>query len=254
MLTIHDNAILLSARRHGETSAIVRMLTLSHGLYHGVARGAFSKANRGVYQSGNIISATWSARISEHMGAIKGELVAPNAAHIMQDALALSVLSSLCALLVAALPERHPYPKLYASAHELLQLLQAGDKAHYLTAYAEFELLLLAETGFGLDLTACAATGETEDLIYVSPKSGRAVSRAAGEPYRDKLLKLPDLFLRQPGESQDPANLPVDVNFRRYDIHSALTLTGYFLEHWLFGAHNKKIPSARNVLLSAIEK
>ncbi len=178
----------------------MQMLTREHGVYHGVVRSVTAKNNRGIYQSGNIISANWSARIADHIGSIKGELIQANAAHIMQSQLGLAVLSSLCALLVSALPERHAYINLYEATESLLAILTNGDEKKILRTYAQFELLLLSECGFGLDLESCAATNTTEDLIYVSPKSGRAVCRDAGEPYKDKLLKMPQLFKTFPLE------------------------------------------------------
>lgn len=222
MLEITDTAIILAVRKHGETSALVDMLTESHGLYKGAVRGAFSKANRGIYQPGNVVSARWSARLPEQMGSISAELHTPYAALVMANGQALSLLSSACALLAMALPERHPYPKLYEALRHLLAHLTHGPD-ECLSEYIDFELLLLAETGFGLDLTTCAATGTREDLIYVSPKSGRAVSREAGAPYHDKMLKLPP----------------------------SLDLTHYFLEHWLFESLHRRIPAARTRLAQA---
>lgn len=221
MLHIEDNAIILSARKHAETSALVAMLTQKHGLYRGVVRGAFSKNNRGIYQAGNLVAAKWSARLPEHMGSISAELLSPFAAHIMQSQEGLALLSSACTLLDMALPERHSYHKLYAALAHLLAHLAHGEGG--LNEYIAFELLLLAETGFGLDLGSCAATGSNDNLIYVSPKSGRAVSASAGEPYKDKLLTLPP----------------------------NLALTSYFLEHWLFESLGKKLPAARRRLQTA---
>lgn len=233
VIKVEDEAIVLKLRKHGETSAVMQMLTRGNGLYHGVVRSISSKNNRGLYQPGNVIAAEWSARIADHIGSIKGESISPHAAHIMQQPKALAALSSICALLVAALPERHAYTKLYNVVLELLEMLAAGDEAHYLPAYAQFELLLLSECGFGLDLSHCAATGQTNDLIYISPKSGRAVSREAGEPYKNKMLKMPD---------------------NDQDYPTILTITGYFLEHWLFEAHHKKLPTARDKFVKMLYK
>jgi len=237
MIRLTDTAIILSSRKHAETSALIDVLSESHGTYKGVTRGAFSAKNRGIYQPGNIISMTWEARLPEHMGSIKGELLTPYAALIMPDAKALPLLSSATALLALALPERHPYPKIYeALRHLLAHLTHAPNEC--LAEYIHFELLLLAETGFGLDLSECAGTGSTDNLIYVSPKSGRAVSRDAGEPYKDKLLKLP-AFLLHP-EAPIPS---------AEDAARGLALTGYFLEHWLFEALHRKLPAARKRLM-----
>lgn len=222
MISISDHAFVLAAKKHAETSALVTVLTHRHGVYKGVVRGAFSKKNRGVFQPGNLLSITWSARIAEQMGSISAELLSPFAAHIMPHARALALLSSACSLLAVTLPERHNYPKLYAAlAHLLTHLSHAPDAS--LEEYIDFELLLLSETGFGLDLGQCAATGSNDNLIYVSPKSGRAVSASAGEPFKDKLLKLPP----------------------------TLDLTGFFLEHWLFESLHRKLPAARTRLATA---
>ncbi|MDX2074488.1 MAG: DNA repair protein RecO [Alphaproteobacteria bacterium] len=219
MISITDNAIVLSVRKHAETSALVEILTEQNGVYKGIVRGAFSKNNRGVYQPGNVIAAHWSARIAEHMGAIRAELHTPYAALIMPHARALALLSSACSLLAAALPERHTYPKLYTAMHQLLAHLAHAPES-CLEEYIRFELLLLAQAGFGLDLSRCAATGSSENLAYISPKSGRAVSRDAGEPYKDRLFEFPP----------------------------DLSATGYFIEHWLFEALHRKVPAARKRL------
>lgn len=222
MLALDDTAIILSVRKHGETSALVDILTKHHGLYKGAVRGAFSKKNRGLYESGNLVAAHWSARIEEHMGNITAEMLMPVAALIMPHPQATSLLCSACALLASSLPERHPYPKLYtALAHLLIHLTRSPESG--LSEYLGFELLLLAETGFGLDLEQCVATGTTENLTYISPKSGRAVCADAGEPYKDKLLKY-----------------PADLN-----------TTGYFLEHWLYDALGKPLPPARKRLVAS---
>ena len=189
-----DPSIILSTRKYGENSAIIRVLSRSHGVYGGVMRGVHSKANRGIIQPGNIVDATWNARLSEQLGSLKCELQKANAAHIMQDSGKLAALTSACALIESALPERHPYPRLYLLFQDFLDLLL--HEAPWEEAYVKLEMELLADTGFGLDLTSCAATEVTEDLIYVSPKSGRAVCREAGEPYKDKLLPLPGFLLK----------------------------------------------------------
>jgi len=188
-----DTAIVLSARKHGENSAVVRVFARRHGVFAGVVKGATSKANRGVIQPGNIVSATWQARLSEHLGLFKCELLEANAALIMQDAARLTALSSACAVVESALPERHPYLRLYGIFQSFLATLR--EDGNWPEAYVMLELDVLAEAGFGLDLSQCAATGATEDLMYVSPKSGRAVSRDAGEPYKEKLLALPEFLL-----------------------------------------------------------
>jgi DNA repair protein RecO (recombination protein O) len=242
----NDNGLLLSARRHGETSAVVRLLTRAHGVHAGVARGAFGKSKRGLFQPGNVLSANWNARLPEQLGMFTCELTEPFAAYIMPHELPLSLLNAACALLELALPERHPYPRLYDEMLALVSLL-AGPRAAeaQLVAYVRFEWLLLAETGFGLDISCCAATGTTEDLLYVSPKSGRAVCREAGEPYKDKLFKLPAFLLA----AAHPAPAQAEK-----DIADGLAITGYFLEHWLLAANGRKMPASRLRLRSTLYK
>ena len=234
-----DEGIVLSAKKHGETSAVIRLFTQKHGVYGGVIKGANSKSNRGIAQPGNIVTAGWNARLSEHLGMFRLEMKESIAAHLMSDAMKLAGLSSMCALIEAAMPERHPYPKLYR--HFQAFLARVKDENEWLEEYVKLELSILAESGFGLDLKHCAATGSTEELIYVSPKSGRAVSKKAGEPYKEKLLRLPEF-------------LSSNAAARGDDIRNGLTLTGYFLEHWLLAPHHRKLPAARARLKSALYK
>lgn len=238
-----DNAIILSVRKHGETSAVVRMLAREHGVYAGVVKGVTSKSNRGIFQLGNVVDAKWSARLSEHLGMFKTELVTPHAAHVMNDAAKLSALTSACAMVELSLPERHPYPRLYELFLQFL--VDMHDNDHWLEDYVSLELDLLAEAGFGLDLSRCAATGTTEELIYVSPKSGRAVCREAGEPYRKKMLPLPGFLLPSPGGGS-LGNIEETL--------AGLRLSGYFLTHWLLEPHNRKLPPARARLLQILKE
>jgi DNA repair protein RecO (recombination protein O) len=234
-----DASIILSARKYGENSAVVRVLAREHGVFAGVVRGASSKNNRGIIQSGNVVSSHWQARLSQQLGSFKLELLEAHAAHIMQDAGKLCALTSACALTEMALPERHPYPKLFAELHKLLHTLSASPE--WQEDYIKYEVALLTETGFGLDLSECAATGRTDDLIYVSPKSGRAVCRDAGEPYKDKLLPLPS-FLG--GEAREGNK----------EILAGLSLTGYFLEYSLMEPYAKQLPPARTRLYNLIKE
>jgi DNA repair protein RecO (recombination protein O) len=237
-----DDAIILSAKKYGENSAVVRAFAKTHGVYAGVVKGAHSKASRGIFQPGNIVSLTWSARLPEHIGTIKAELLSPTTAFIMSDAAKLAALSSACSLIETAFPERHPYPRLYREFAGFLKLLAEEEGWH--PPYVKLELGLLAESGFGLDLKSCAATGSTEDLVYVSPKSGRAVSGEAGKPYKDKILPLPAFLLAPKGHnSVKPA-----------EILDGLRLTGYFLQSWLIEPHGKKLPAARSRLLGLLKE
>ena len=233
-----DAGILLSTRKFGETSAVVRVLAREHGVYGGVVRGAHSKINRGIIQPGNVVSASWNARLHEQLGTLKLELIEAHTVHIMAHPAKLAALTSACSLVEIAMPERHPYPKLFVALHAFLHHLQSEDWAE---EYVKFELALLAESGFGLDLSECAATGVKEDLIYVSPKSGRAVSREAGEPYREKLLPLP-AFLLASSQLENDKTL------------AGMRLSGYFLEHSLLAPHGKKLPAARVRLIQTMKE
>lgn len=238
-----DEAIILSARKYGENKALVRLFARHHGVHAGIARGAFSKTNRGIWQPGNTVSVTWQARLAEHIGSFRPELLAPFAAQVMGDKMKLAALASACALLEVSLPERHPYPRLYAHFHAFLTYLV--DRDEWQDAYVRLELEILSQSGFGLDLTACAATGMTENLAYVSPKSGRAVSHDAGQPYKDKLLPLPP-FLRLAGHA--------DGDKKMQETLAGLRLTGYFLETRLSAPHGKKLPAARARLVTMMKE
>lgn len=228
-----DDGIVLAARRHGEASVIVQLLTRDHGRHAGLVRGGAGRRARGVYQPGNEVRATWRARLADHLGNYTCEPLVSHAADIMAHRGTLAALSSACALIEAALPERAPHPTLYKATHGLLRALdRGGGDGGWAEAYVWWELGFLAEMGFGLDLSRCAATGVNDELVYVSPKSGRAVSASAGEPYRDKLLPLPAFLVRD--EAPDPPALG-----------RALELTGHFLEHHIFGGTGRTLPAAR---------
>ncbi len=240
-----DAAIILSSRKYGESSAVVRVLARDHGVFAGVVRGANSKNNRGIIQSGNVVSSNWQARLSQQLGTFKLELLEAHAAHIMQDAGKLAALTSACTITELALPERHPYPKLFSALHEFLHTLTASD--NWQQEYIKYELSLLAESGFGLDLSECAATGRTDDLIYVSPKSGKAVCREAGEPYKDKMLPLPPFIIPSPNPE------PRIPNPEYKEILVGMQLTGYFLEYSLLAPHGKKLPAVRTRLQNILQ-
>src|SRR6266567_378653 len=210
-----DTGFVLSARRHGESGLIVELLTREHGRHAGLVRGGQSPRRRAVLQPGNSVAASWRGRLSQHLGTIECELVEAHAARFLDDPDRLAALGSATALLLTALPEREPQGDLYASLAGLLEALDSGDWAQ---SYVAWECDLLAGLGFGLDLGSCAATGTSDDLAYVSPRTGRAVSRAAGLPYHDKLLPLPGFLWRE-----GPAS--------RAEIVAGLALTQYFLLH-----------------------
>lgn len=233
-----DSGIVLSARRHGETSSLVMLLTKKHGRHAGLVRGGQGRRARGLYQAGNRVSAVWRARLEEHLGNYTCELVHAAAAGLLDDALRLAALSSACSVVEAALPERHPYANLYG---DFLHLASEIEKdGMWAETYARFELALLAELGFGLDLSACAVSGDIVNLIYVSPRSGRAVSAQAGSQWREKLLPLPAFLCHA-----EPARPPT-----KEELRQALHLTGWFLNGHVFtGA---KLPPARERFLERL--
>ena len=226
-----DEGIVLSARAHGETSAILELFTREQGRYLGLVHGGVGRRMRSVLQPGNKLSAHWRARLSEHLGTFQVELVRPLAGLLMDDPLALLALSAASAT-AGIVPEREAHPALYDGYEVLLETMQ--DEDIWPAIFVRWELGLLQELGFGLDLTRCAATGSCDDLVFVSPKSGGAVSREAGEPYKERLFRLPAFLIgTQAGEASDG------------DVAEGLRLTGHFLERHLFAAHERHLPDAR---------
>lgn len=228
-----DDGIVLSLRKHGETSVIVHLLTREHGRHAGLVRGGNSKKLRGILEPGNEVNAMWRARLEEHLGSYSVEMLEGHSARVLSDPIRLAAMSSACALVDLCLPEREPHPALYGSLRALLTVLPGEG---WPAAYVAWELSLLAELGFGLDLSVCAATGTTDDLIYVSPKSGRAVSADAGQAYSDKLLPLPS-FLTGEGTTDD------------HSLVDGLRLTGYFLDRHMLTPHGKLLPDSRERLI-----
>ncbi len=229
-----DDGIVLAARKHGETSAVVTLLTRGYGRHAGLVRGGAGKRLRGILQPGNGVRASWRARLAEHLGTMTVEPGTAYSAVALGDAKRLAALSSACALVDATLPEREPHAALYDGLLVLLSTL--GDDEVWPSVYVRWELGLLAELGFGLDLGACAATGVTDDLTHVSPKSGRAVSAGAAAPYKERLLTLPGFLLESGrGATAD-------------EIADGLKLTGYFLERHVFQHRDTHMPAARERL------
>ena len=222
---------LLAVRRHGETSAIVDVFTRSHGRYAGVVRGATSRKIAPALQPGTQLDASWRARLDEHIGTFTVEPLRSRAGQVLGDRLALSGLAAATSLLAFSLPEREPHADLYDRSIALLDMI--GDNPVWPMAYLRWELGLLDELGFGLDLSRCAATGATEDLAYVSPRTGRAVSRAGAGEWADRLLPLTPALMGE-GDGALP------------DVAEGLRTTGHFLETRLAPAlGDKPIPEAR---------
>ena len=231
-----DIGLVLSARRHGETAAIVQLLTRDHGRHAGLVAGGAGKAKRAVLQPGTLLAARWRARLEEHLGSYTVEPMAALGAAFLTDADRLAALNAVCALAETVLPERDPHPALFEATESLLRTLGAAD---WRGLYVRWEVALLAALGFGLDLSACAATGTNDDLVYVSPKSGRAVSASAGEPYRDKLLPLPRFLLTGAAATADEAG-------------QGLRLTGHFLAEHVLEPQGRTMPPARERLARRI--
>ena len=248
MMEWTDQGIVLSARRHGEGAAIVALLTREHGRHAGLVPGGASRRTRGVYEAGNLVQATWRARLSEHLGHFACELLESRAADLLDSKTRLAALSAAAALVDAALPEREAHRRVFESLDGLIGRLREadGDEA-WAPHYVRFELDLLADLGFGLDLSRCAATGAADGLIYVSPRTGRAVSAAAGAAYRDRLLELPPFLTAAGGAAPG-----------REDIMAGLRLTGYFLEQHVFAQRNQAagrtqgLPPARERLAARL--
>jgi DNA repair protein RecO (recombination protein O) len=226
-----DDAIILSARPHGETSLILQLLTRAHGRHAGLVRGARRARGRGAYETGNRVTADWQARLADHLGMLRCELLRGYAADLIDDPARLACLAAAAAVAETVLPEREAVPEAFAGLAELLESLAAGRG--WQAGYVAWELALLAELGFGLDLSRCAATGRSDDLAYVSPKSAQAVSRAAGAPYRDKLLELPTFLLD--GTAQATAR----------DVSDGLALTGFFLSRHVLEPFGRALPASR---------
>ena len=240
-----DEGFVLSARPHGESSLLVSVLTRDHGRHMGLVRGGTGKAARGLYQPGNRLVVTWKARLAEHLGNLTAEMGEAIAACVLGAPDRLAVLAAACAVADGALPEREPVPAVVADFSALLALLVDETRAAEAgPALVVWELALLADLGFGLDLSCCAATGRNDTLVYVSPKSGRAVSASAGEPYRDRLLPLPPFLL---GEREGLSSVPPD------QVRDGLRLTGFFLDRHVFAPRNQGLPAARVRMAKRLE-
>lgn len=232
-----DQGIVLSTRPHGEGGAVVALLTEAHGRHAGFVHGGQSSQKRAMLQNGTIVKGNWQARTNDQLGHYTLETDQSLSPDILEDSLKLAALLSACSLCDAALPEREGHAGLY---HGLIALMETMKGAHWGAAYIMWEIQLLRELGFRLELDKCAGGGDADSLCYVSPKSGRAVSKAQGEIYKEKLLSLPN-FLR-PRQMHDG-----DVG-EGEDILTGLKMTGYFLEHWAFTHHTKGVPAARLLL------
>ena len=227
-----EDAIAIGTRRHGENGVILEVMTRDHGRYMGLVRGGRSRRHRPVLQPGNAMTVTWRARLDDHLGQFRIEPLIERAAELMQSRHATYGLQLLSTHL-RLLPERDPHPRLFEALSVIIENLQ--DRMVGAELMIRFELLLLDELGFGLDLASCASTGQGEDLIYVSPKSGRAVSRIAGRPYHDRLLDLPRFLHRR--ENGKPPTVA--------ELLSGFRLTGYFLDRHVLTPRGLDMPDVR---------
>ena len=235
-----EQGFLLSAREHGETSMIIEVFTEGRGRHAGVVRGGVSRKIAPILQAGAQLDLTWRARLEEHIGSFRVEPVKSRAAGVMADATALAALNAITSLLAFTLPEREAHPALYARSLAMLDLL--GSSEAWPVAYLKWELALLEEMGFGLDLSSCAVTGERDDLAYVSPKTGRAVSAEGAGEWADRLLPLPPELL---GAGTGAAD----------NIADGLVTTGYFLTYGLAHAlGDRPLPEARARLVDRLRR
>ena len=234
-----DEGVLLSVRRHGETSTIIEVFTLAHGRHAGIVQGGASRRIAPLLQPGGQLDVAWRARLDEHLGTFMVEPVRSRTG-LLADRLSLAALNSICALLGFLLPEREAHGALYGATLDLLDRI--GDDADWVLDYLRWELGLLEDMGYGLDLSRCAVSGARDDLAYVSPKSGRAVARAAVGDWVDRLLPLPPCLL-----GQGPASAA--------DVADGLRLTGYFLQHRLaYDLGSRPLPEARRRLVEMLTR
>lgn len=236
-----DEGIVIGLRRHGETSAIVEAMTRAHGRHLGLVKGGRTPRMTAALQPGNTLGLTWRARLDEHLGNYAVEPLTLRAGRMIESALALAGVGYLGSLL-RLLPERDPHENLYEALLVIVGHLDNPEIAPALVAC--FEAQVLGEAGFALDLATCALTGQTQELVYVSPKSGRAVSAGAGEPWRARLLPLPGFLASgMAGATPDAA-----------DIAAAFRLTGHFLLRDLFAPRGLELPDSRRAFLAAAQR
>lgn len=233
-----DDAFVLSARAHGETGAIVELLTAVNGRWAAHIAGGASRRMKPILQAGARVMVHYRARTSDQLGSATLEAISEGPSALFDDPVALAGLSAAAAVSGGALPEREPHPGAFLAFEALTSALAITEI--WPAVFIRFEAGLLEELGFGLDLSKCAATGAVDDLIYVSPKTGRAVSRAAGEPYKDRMLALPRFLLSsQSGLGEG-------------DIGAGFELTGHFLEQFVFAPLNRPLPPARLWLIDRL--
>ncbi|MEO1749543.1 MAG: DNA repair protein RecO [Pseudomonadota bacterium] len=231
---------IIGTRKHGETSLIVELMTRDRGRHLGLVRGGRSRKQQPVLQPGNLIEVNWRARLDEHLGTYTAELLESHAARLMETAHGLNGIQLIGAHL-RLLPERDPHPALFDALSVLLEHINTPTLSGPLMV--RFELQLLDELGFGLNLNECAGSGRTDDLVYVSPKSGQAVNRETGAPWADKMLTLPAFLTVREGRQCNAA-----------DLSDAFKLTGYFLQRDVWGARGVEVPPSRNTFIRGMKR
>jgi DNA repair protein RecO (recombination protein O) len=229
-----DEAIVLSSRRHGETSLVLELLTHDHGRHAGLVRGGASRRVKPALEPGNSVHVSWRARLAEHLGSFTCEPARARAGALMNSREALAGLNAFTAMTSAAMPEREAHAPVFLGGVVLLDAMMSEDARHWMTLYIRWEVGLLEALGFGLDLGECAATGTTTDLSYVSPKSGRAVSRDGAGDYAARLFALPAFLLDSRADEPTPK-----------EIRAGLALTGHFLLARVLQPHGRQMPAAR---------
>ena len=238
MIEWRDRGLVLAARPHGETAVILELLTASKGRHLGLVHGGRSRRRTPVLQPGNAVDATWRARVESQLGTYTVEPLRTRAGDVLADPLRLAALAALCALAAFVLPERDPVPAFHARTEDLADAL--ADGAGWLRDYVAWEVALLAEAGVGLDLTACAAGGPPNELAYVSPRTGRAVSRSGAGAWADRLLPLPPILLGGAATAEGAL--------------AALDLTGHFLSRLAPSLGDRPLPPARARLIDALRR
>jgi DNA repair protein RecO (recombination protein O) len=234
-----EPAVVLSVRPLGDADLIALVMTGQHGSHSGLVRGGTSREKIGTWQVGNLLQVQWTGRLADQLGGFTGELVYATAALAMQDPLSLAMLNAACATADGVLQEREPYPRIFAGLVELVPRIATGESA--LPALIRWEMTVLADLGYGLDLSACAVTGQTDGLAYVSPRTGRAVTPEGAGVWQSRLLPLP-AFLRGTTEASIA------------DIRDGLRLTGHFLARDAFGSRHLPLPQPRLALYDLIDK
>ncbi|OUI83696.1 DNA recombination protein RecO [Gluconobacter sp. DsW_056] len=235
-------ALVLSVRPYGEGSALVHLFSEEQGVSHGMVRGGASRRQASLWQTGNLVMARWRARLADQLGTLTAEPVQCVAGRILDAPLQLEMVSSACALVDGALPQGEAHPELFMRLVRLLTLISVAPEPAPMGAYLRWESQLLTGLGYGLDLSDCAVTGSADDLVYVSPRSGHAVSRNAAGEWRDRLLLLPALMMDEADDGTPE------------DWKNGLALTGHFLSRWVFGVRHQPLPAARERLVDYVQR